>query len=430
MLKQSEGGAVESSALVARSEREPARARNWSLALLFMAAALNQFDRQIINILAQSIKADLRLSDAELGLLTGTAFGIFYAAFGIPLGWLADRFDRIKLIAGYLLVWSGFTALCGAAGGFSALFACRVGVGVGEAGAQPASTSLIPDFFGEERRVSAMSVLLVSGPVGHFLGLIGGGYLGASWGWRTAFVVASAPGAVLALIMMTCLRDPRRPVPATADHPAQPSLRAALAALAARPRFYGLTLALLCSCMLVYGGGAWLPSFFIRHHGMPMREVGAVAALTVGLGGGIGTLGAGLLCDWLRPRTKHLEAKLLIAAFAMSLPLLLVTVFASDKSTALAGWFGFNVVAFAYQGPTISLIQDAAGPKYRAIALAVASTVAVILSLGVGIPLMGLISDRIAPYYGSASIGYALAAGVAVAAVVGAFAHWLARARA
>src|ERR1700730_5823437 len=111
------------------------RGRNWSLALLFVAGALNIFDRQIVNILAQAIKVDLSISDTQLGLLTGTAFGLFYSVLGIPLGRLADRVDRVKLIAAAMALWSAFTALSAAAGSFAQLFMTRLGVGVGGAGA-------------------------------------------------------------------------------------------------------------------------------------------------------------------------------------------------------------------------------------------------------------------------------------------------------
>ncbi len=186
--------------------------RYWSLALLFAAGVLNLFDRQIVNILGQDIKTELGLSDVQLGLLAGTAFGIFYGILGIPLGRLADRVDRVKLIAGVLVIWSGFTVLCGFAGSFLQLFVTRMGVGVGEAGSQPASTALIPDMFAAERRTSALALLLVSAPVGSFLGLLVGGFVGATWGWRTAFVMSGMPGFALAIVMVTTMRDPRAAV--------------------------------------------------------------------------------------------------------------------------------------------------------------------------------------------------------------------------
>src|ERR1700730_32347 len=146
------------------------RGRNWSLALLFVAGALNIFDRQIVNILAQAIKVDLSISDTQLGLLTGTAFGLFYSVLGIPLGRLADRVDRVKLIAAAMALWSAFTALSAAAGSFAQLFMTRLGVGVGEGGSQPASTAVVADLFPDGRRASALSLLLVGTPIGSFLG--------------------------------------------------------------------------------------------------------------------------------------------------------------------------------------------------------------------------------------------------------------------
>ena len=400
-----------------RGVMSPAR-RRWSLALLFMGAALNLFDRQIVNILAQDIKTDLALSDAELGLLTGTAFGIFYALFGLPLGRLGDRLDRVKLIAAALTIWSGFTILCGAAANFGQLFLTRVGVGIGEAGAQPASTSLIPDLFPEKRRVSAMSILLMGGSAGSFLGLMLGGYAAAAWGWRTAFVVAGVPGLMLATVMLLTMRDPRT----AAGRQTRPALGESLGTILGSLRFRWLTLGLLCSSLTVYAASAWLPPFFIRAHGLGVRQVGSLAALTVGLGGAVGTLGAGLLCDRWRDRTAAIESKLAILSFALGLPMLLLTVLAPTLPLALVGWFLFNMVGFAFQAPTLTLIQRAVPDGERAMAIAVASAVAVILAQGAGLPLVGLTSDRLAAI-GPAAIGYALGIWVAGAALAGIAAH-------
>lgn len=395
--------------------------RTWALVLLFLAGVLNMFDRQIINILGQSIKTDLHITDAQLGLLTGTAFGLLYAAFGIPLGRLADRVNRIKLISAALVVWSSFTALCGTTASYVTLLVCRMGVGIGEAGSQPASTALIPDLFGEARRVSAMSMLLVGGPAGAFLGLLVGGYVGAAFGWRAAFLVAGAPGLILALVMLVTLRDPPRG--GGRALPPRVSLLKMLRVLAGRRKFRGLVVGLICSSFIAYASGAWLPPFFIRHHGLPMQQTGLISAFAVGLGGIVGTLGAGFLCDRLRARVPQVETKMAMASLALSAPLLLLVVLCPDRTAAVIGWFAFNLAAFAWQGPTITLIQKAAGIENRASALAVASALAMTLSLALGVPLVGLLSDSLTGRAGSGAIGDALAVGVGLAAAVGLIAH-------
>jgi predicted MFS family arabinose efflux permease len=408
--------------------RTPYR-RNWSLALLFTVGALNLFDRQIINVLAQSIKTDLRISDAELGMLTGTAFGVFYSILGIPLGRLADRADRVRMIAAILVIWSGFTSACGLAGSYLHLFLMRIGVGVGEAGSQPASTALVADLFPVSRRTSAMSLMFVGAPVGSFLGLLVGGLVGSRWGWRAAFFVAGIPGLILAAVMLNTMRDPQPPIAGLRTYSAlstRPSLGATVMMLARRPGYLWLVLGNVCSAFLVYASGAWLPAFFIRVHGMSTSQIGVFAAITVGLGGAIGTFGAGMICDLLRPRVREIESNALMTMLGLSVPTLLLTVLSPDRSVALASMFLFNVCAYAFLGPFVTLTQRAATPDTRALGIAFTVSVGNILSLAVGLPLIGAISDKLTPSYGQEAIRYALAL-CALAGLIGALAHWRAR---
>jgi predicted MFS family arabinose efflux permease len=396
--------------------------KNGSLALLFAMVALNLLDRQIINVLAQDIKADLRISDAQLGLLTGTAFGLFYSVLGIPMGWLADRIDRIKLIGAAIVLWSGFTALSGLAGNFLQLFLCRVGVGVGEAGTTPAGTTLIHDIFRDGRRTSAMSIMMVGAPVGSFLGLLVGGKVGSIWGWRTAFMVAAVPGLILAAAIWAMMRDPKSSMPNPESRVEPQSVLVTLPLLARQPGFLWFLIGSTCAVFLMYASGAWLPAFFIRVHGMNTAEIGAYAAVSVGLGGGLGTLGAGLLCDRLRPYSRALESKVLITALALSVPTLLVTVLSPSRTTALAAMFLFNICAFAFLGPTARITQRVATPGTGAFSFALTISITNIVSLTVGLPAVGVISDILAPRFGVESLRYALAL-FAAFGVVGTFAQ-------
>jgi predicted MFS family arabinose efflux permease len=400
-----------------------ARRRNWVLALLFAVGALNLFDRQIINVLAQDIKAELGISDTQLGLLTGTAFGIFYSVLALPLGRLADRVDRVKLIAAVVVLWSGCTALCGLAGNYLQLFLMRMGVSIGEAGSQPASTALIPDFFPDERRTTAVGVMISSASVGSFLGLVVGGYVGSIWGWRTAFVVAGIPGFFLAAVMLATMRDPRS-APGVERTIHKTSMFDALRKLAGRPRLRWLTAALACSLIILYGSGAWLPPFFIRVHGMTTAQIGGFAGLAVGLGGAIGSIGCGFACDLVRSRVRHVESKALMIALALTIPTLLVTVLSADRTIALWSMFLLNIFVFAYVGPMVMLIQNEVSADMRGLAIAAAISFSNILSLAAGLPLIGLISDTLKPAYGVPAIGYALALCAITAALAGIFAHW------
>jgi MFS family permease len=198
--------------------------RYYVLGLLMVIYAFNFLDRQIITILAPSLKADLGLTDAQLGLLFGTAFALFYALFGIPLAKLADGWHRVKTISLGLTFWSGMTALSGFAGNFAQLGAARVGVGIGEASASPAAYSLLQDYFPRDRRATALAVYSSGIYVGVGASLILGGAVIAYWdthyveatrpfglaGWQATFLAFGIPGLLLALLLRLTVREPVR----------------------------------------------------------------------------------------------------------------------------------------------------------------------------------------------------------------------------
>ena len=218
-------------AQIGEPDREPpaARARgggayaNYMLGVLVLVYVFNFLDRQVVSILAERIKADLGISDGEIGFLYGTAFAVFYAVFGIPLGRLADVWDRRKLIALGLTFWSGMTALSGLATSFGQLAAARIGVGIGEASASPSAFSLLSDIFPASRRATVLALYSSGIYLGAGLGLFLGGLVVDRWdlafagaaaplglrGWQVAFLVVGAPGLLLALWVAT-LREPVR----------------------------------------------------------------------------------------------------------------------------------------------------------------------------------------------------------------------------
>jgi predicted MFS family arabinose efflux permease len=396
------------------------------LGLLFLVEVMNYFDRQIVNILAQQIKLDLRISDAELGLLTGTAFGVVYSVLAIPLGRIGDRYDRGKLIAIVVAMWSGFTIACGFAANFVQLALARAGVAIGEAGCQPASTSLIADLFAGPRRASSISIFFLGVPVGSFLGLLAGGLMAVELGWRAAFIVAGLPGLVLVVVLMIFVVDPKQSAQARekeAPPAASPGTVLAVLFLLRRPGYLWLLLAMICSTFQIYVGGAWLPTFFIRYHEMTTAEIGVFAALAVGLGGALGTMGGGMFCDSLRGRAKDVEILTIILVMLLSIPTLVATVMLKDLKLALCAMFLFNVFSFAYLSPGIVLMQKAATESTRALSVALTSSVAAITGLCLGVPLVGAVSDLLTPGFGVRALGFAMLI-CALAGVIGAFACW------
>lgn len=408
--------------LTGEGKRTGATRAGWALTLLFLAIAINVLDRQIINILAQDIKTELVISDAELGLLTGTAFGIFYSVMGIPLGRLADRMNRVHLVSIALVIWSGFTAASGWARNFLELGLARTGVGVGEAGCVPASVALVSDIYPEDKRTSAISLMMLGMPVGIIVGLLAGGLVGSYFGWRMAFFLAGIPGLVLAVVLFMTVQDPRATDAQAAGDVAKGSIFQA-AKILMRQRSFALVIAGNCCSMLLAAiSGAWLPTFLIRAHGMSLAEVGVLSAFAIGVSGAVGTLGAGFLCDKLRPHVRDVESKLLIAALTLSIPTLLATVLLPGKTMAIAAMFLLNIFVFAYLSPSSALIQRAATADTRSLAIGLAISFGNILSLGLAIPAVGALSDSLTPDFGERAIGYALLSAI-LACVLGAVAH-------
>lgn len=205
------------------AEKTQVPAYSWyALSILVLVYVLNFVDRNIISILAEDIKADLGLRDDQIGFLYGTAFGVFYALFGIPLGKLADSWHRVRLMSTGLAIWSAFTALSGFARDFATLSVARIGVGVGEATASPSAYSLISDWFPKSMRATALAIYSSGLYVGGGVSLLIGGAIVERWnaaypvdaplglaGWQAAFIVVGLPGLFLALLVFT-LREPLR----------------------------------------------------------------------------------------------------------------------------------------------------------------------------------------------------------------------------
>jgi MFS family permease len=221
---------VRGDADAAQADRDPARTSPYiyvALFLLVLANFFNYIDRQIVSIVAQRLKTDLHLTDAQLGFLLGTAFAVFYGVVGIGMGRLADALSRTRLMAFGLAIWSGMTALAGFAGNFMTLAVARLGVGIGEAAANPCSHSLLSDYFPARNRSAAMSAYLLGSHLGAAAALIGGGLMLQHWNvlcqalpegacriadWRAAFLLMGTPGLLLALFIAT-MREPKRPLP-------------------------------------------------------------------------------------------------------------------------------------------------------------------------------------------------------------------------
>jgi MFS family permease len=180
------------------------------LGLLLATYTFNFIDRTIIATIGQAIKVDLKLTDTQLGLLGGLYFALLYTLLGIPIARMAERWNRVTIISVSLVIWSGFTALCGSASSFAQLALYRFGVGVGEAGCSPPSHSLISDYYEPKKRASALSIYSFGIPLGTMFGAVAGGWLAQEFSWRVAFVIVGLPGIILAVLVKLIVKEPPR----------------------------------------------------------------------------------------------------------------------------------------------------------------------------------------------------------------------------
>jgi MFS family permease len=275
------------------TEKENTMHLGYATALICGASFFSYLDRAGLSILVEPIKADLELSDAQIGLLTGLAFSLTYALFGIPLARLTDTGNRARLLAACLAVWSIATAMAAAATNFLQLILTRVIVGIGEAGGFPASNSLIGDLYTPEQRTRGMSWMQMSIAAGSWLGLIAVGFVADAFGWRIAFIAMGAPGILLAWVIWLTMKEPERGRFASNDSSAQPpadwvaSIRAVFARKTVQHLLFGFAVVSFCGS----GTNAWLGAFFMRSHDLDVAGVG----LLLGTAGGIGAMAGAAL---------------------------------------------------------------------------------------------------------------------------------------
>ncbi|MBX3706809.1 MAG: MFS transporter [Pseudomonadales bacterium] len=383
--------------------------RRYALGVLVVVYTFNFIDRQILSILMEAIKADLGLSDTQLGLLSGFAFAAFYATLGIPIARYADRSNRRNLIALALAVWSGMTAISGLAQNFWHLLLARIGVGVGEAGCSPPAHSMIADYYPAERRATALGVYSLGIPVGILFGFLAGGWINEFFGWRVAFFVVGVPGILLALVMRYTVREPPRGMAeGRVSAAAQPSIGETFAYLWRKRSFRHLAFGGALTAFVGYGLVTWMPSFLIRSHGMQTGEVGTWLGLILGIPGGIGIALGGWLADRYGARDTRWYMWIVAVALLACVPFSL-GVFLSEAAY-LALLFLVIPVALGnfYQATTFSQVQGLSTLKMRAVAAAVLLFILNIIGLGLGPQVVGVMSDALRPQFGDESLRYSL----------------------
>jgi MFS family permease len=370
------------------------------LGILFLACTLNFTDRAILSAVVEPMRHELGLSDVQIGLLQGLAFAVTYSLMGLPVGRLAERYNRLRIVATTVVFFSVATGLCGLATGFFQMFLLRVAVGVGEGGFMAPATSLVADHYPRNRRASAIAVLLLGTPVGFLIGSLVGGRIAEAFGWRMAFFAMSVPGIIVALLLLLSLREPPRglaegvpPTPAAAP---PPSFWAVVRHMFGLPAFRHLMAGAVLCTLGANAIGQFQFTYFVRVQGLSLSDAGATSGMISFLSLAPGMLIGGNVVDrvekfdvrwnlWIPVIGSLVGAAAFAAGFAQptvayAVPLLVVG----------------GVFLFFYFAPSYAMVQNMAGVRMRASAVAIYGVFSGLVGAGLGPTFLGLVSDRIA----------------------------------
>ena len=375
------------------------------LAMLLLVYTFNFIDRQILGILAGPIKAELGLSDTQLGLLGGIAFALLYSTLAVPLALLADKTSRTWVITGSLAVWSGFTALCGLATGFWQLFLARLGVGVGEAGGVAPSYALITDYFPPEERARALSIYSLGIPLGAALGVLFGGYIAAAVDWRVAFIAIGIAGVLIAPLFRLVVREPVRPAQKSSE---TTPVSAVFGILAAKKSFWLLALGAASSSMLGYGLAFWFPQLLQRSFGLDLVQTSHFYGGVLLLGGIAGVLGGGFIGDRLGAKDRANYARFPALAFLLAVPLFAAGILSSSVGAAFALFLIPQALAYIWLGPVITAVQHLVPAHMRATASASFLLINNLVGIGGGTFVLGAMSDALTQSYGDQALRYSM----------------------
>ncbi len=420
-MRARESGAAEAAA--ASGPGSAPWVRIYVLVCLTLVYTLNIADRFVVSTLLEPIRLELRLTDAQTAFITGGALALFYVTLGIPIATLADRANRRNIVAWSLAAWSFITAICGQARSASQFMLARVGVGIGEAGGTPPSTSMLADHFMPRSRPMVYTVYALGAPLGAWVGSQLAGTIAERFGWRAAFWSLGIPGVLVAALVLFTIREPRRgqletAAAANAPHDLAGTVRFLLRRQSALHMIAAGTVATLWGWGLMW----WTPTFLVRSHGMSVGEAGATLGpmhlIAGSLATGITSIAVGPAVA-RNPRSVLRLMSLVIAI--VTVPSILVYLTADRVSAVVLLWSVVPAVYF-FIGPLMGLLQNVTPPGMRAQTMAILVLTANIANLIVAPQLMGLASDWLSPRLGGNAEG--LRWSLVVLAPTGFWAAW------
>ena len=371
--------------------------RWYVLFITMLVYTINIADRYVMSTVLEPIRLELHLTDGGIAFLTGVSLALFYVTMGIPLSWVADRYNRKNLLAASIAAWSVMTTLCGLSKGYSQLLLARIGVGIGEAGGTPACNAIVGDYFPANRRPMAMTIFALGAPLGAWLGADMAGAVSHAYGWRAAFLVLGVPGVILALIVYFTVKEPKRGcLDAVSESSAAPTLIDSLKFIRTQKSAFHVIMGSGVSALWGWGLMWFTPTFIQRTYGVNEGVAGGIVGpihLVMGIG-------ASLLTAWLLAKPSFTDPRrivyLLAAVTGIATVPSIIAYYTHSLPLATAMWWIFIPAIYFYIGPAFALGQNLAPPKMRAMFTAIALLVANVFNLIVAPQAVGLMSDYFA----------------------------------
>lgn len=382
------------------------------LTLLCIVYVLNFLDRQLLSILAKPIQDELGLTDGQLGKLGGLYFALFYCILGIPVAWLADRTNRVRVLSVACALWSAATIACGMAATYPQLALARISVAIGEAGGVPPSYSIISDYFPPERRGTALGIFNLGPPIGQALGVAFGAKIAAAYDWRLAFIILGGAGLVAALAVIGVVREPRRggtdapvhvPEAETVTQEAQGFWRT-LRLFFTTPVLLLTALAAGATQWVTYGTLGFTTLFLMREKGMTLDQIAIWYALILGIGTTAGIFVSGRLIDRFGKRAPQVFGLLPAGALAVAIPFFVGFVHAPAWPVAIAFLAVPTFLNYFYLTPAVTLVQNSVPATQRTLAGATLLLIMNLIGLGCGPTWVGAVSDWVRADYPTNSL--------------------------
>ncbi|QDZ06958.1 MFS transporter [Sphingomonas panacisoli] len=358
---------------------------------------LNFLDRSLLGTLAKPIQESLQIDDAALGRLGGLYFALFYCLIAVPVGWLADRTNRVNVLVLACAIWSGATMACGFAANYPQLAIARMTVGFGEAGGVPPSYAIITDTIPPGRRGFAFGIYNLGPVIGAALGVAFGASIAAAFNWRWAFITIGAIGVVAAIIVRLLISEPPRGRydanhDAAAKAPFWPTVRM----FVTNPILMLMALGSGATQFITYGLGNFAALFLGREKGMSLGQIAIWYALVILIGMGLGMLASGRVIDRRASVSKSAYASVPAMSLAVAIPLYLGFVWAPSWPLALCFLTGVNFFNYFYLSSAVALVQEEVRPDQRVLASALLLLFMNFIGLGLGPTWVGWISSHFA----------------------------------